>query len=387
MIRELIVTITLMVILAKLFESMFKKWDLNPIPGYIAAGLITKLITESYYVRSQLSSLAYVSLLFFMLYVGLKLEPKAGSEISYSISTSIAGVLAVYIFSLPILLFKNMDLITSFFIATVLANTSTEVVAVALDKKRVLDSHYWLVNASFIDDILVITTLSVATGLAASSNNQVSIALTSLGKAVIFLASSMTTVKLIVKHKPLIYNYMSRNYRIFVTVTIIVMLCTSSLAKLAGLPEILGAYVAGLLVAYGKTIHDPILKSRTALSRFVDEISILLASFFTPLYFSITSYSYEIAYPQPDLLLALMLPALLAKTIAIYPLVYVKTGEKTNSIALSFLMNSRGMLEIAALNILFDTGILNKQIYSTLLVCSLTTTILCPLVFSKIFKK
>lgn len=387
MMREFILIITFMVILAKLFESLFKKRDLNPIPGYIVAGLLVKYIAESNYVKSQLSGLAYISLIFFMLYIGLKLEPKVSLTSSSSISTSIAGVLAVYAFSIPILLYKNIDLFTAFLIATVLSNTSTEIVAVALDKKKVLDNYYWLVNASFLDDVLVILTLSVATSLASSGNNQVYTLAVSLTKTIIFITLSTAIAKIIIKRKPSIYRYVFRNYHTFLTTIIIVTLSTSSLAKIAGLPEMLGAYVAGLLISYSKTIHDPTLKSRTALSRFVDEINILLGSFFIPLYFSITSYSYEITYPRIDLFIALIVPAMLAKTIVLYPIIYVKTSEKTNSVALSFLMNSRGMLEIAVLNVLFDTGILDIQIYSTLLVCSLITTIVCPLLFSKIFKK
>lgn len=384
---DLIIIITLAVISSKLFELLLKKWNLSPIPGYVAAGLLTKLFAESPLVKNELRSLTYVSLLFFMLYIGLKSEPRTSFATNLAISISIIGVLAVYASTVLILLFRNVNLLTTLIVAIVLSNTSTEVVAVALDKKKALEKYYWLVNASFMDDVLVIATLSVATGFALSSGNKLVVTTVNIVKTILYLALTVLLIRVVSKHLPVFYTYISRNYYVFVSTTIVTLLCLSSLAKTAGLPEILGAYIAGLLIAYGKAIHDPILRSRTTLSRFVDEMSVLLDSFFTPIYFSITSYSYDITYPHIGLLLIMMIPLLISKTVALYPIIRIKTKERTNSFALSFLMNSRGMLEIAVLNILFDTGILDKQLYSTILLCSLITTVLCPLLFSKLYRE
>lgn len=387
MIADLILTISLAVILAKFSEYMLRKGDLSPIPGYVAAGLVTKLVADHPLVKSELRSLTYVSLLFFMFYVGLRSEPKTSFKTPVAISLSVIGVLAVYGSTIPILLLREIDLLTAFFIATVLSNTSTEVVAVALDRKRVLDKYYWLVNASFMDDVLVVATLSIAAGLALSNNDQIIVTLISSIKTISFILATVAMIRIIVRHKPVFYAYMSKNYHVFVSLSIIILLLLSSLARVAGLSEILGAYIAGLLISYGKAIHDPILRSRTTLSRLVDELSVLLDSFFIPLYFSITSYSYDITYPQLDLLALVTIPLLLSKTIALYPIIRIKTSERKKGFALSFLMNSRGMLEIAVLNILFDIGVLDKSLYSTILISSLLTTVVCPLAFSKIFKE
>lgn len=378
---SLISVLALLLALSILFDNVFRKTGLNPISGYVLAGFIVGLIVGENFDYTILDGLTYVSLLLFMLYVGLSVRTEETGLEPISIPIGLSGFAFTFIVTYATLITIGFDRSSSLLVSVLLSNTSTETVAATLDKRRVLFKYKWLVDTSFIDDIVTIVLTSILINVHAADGSLANIFLPVV-KISLFLTAIYVTLKAVSK-KTLFYRYISKNPVVFSTASIAFLFALAAVSKASSLTEIVGAYLAGLLISYGRRVHDPTLKTQVTVAKFIDELSVLLNSFFIPMFFAIVGLSFKFHTVSWSTLIALMIPIVVAKPLGTAPLIYRKVRSFRKAVKLGFLMNSRGALEIALLKYLIDRGVINEPFFSTIIVLTLISSITAPLMFIK----
>jgi len=107
--------------------------------------------------------------------------------------------------------------------------------------------------------------------------------------------------------------------------------------------------------------------------------------FLLPLYFAMsglqTDFTTLRAYPDVVILIAVCLIATLGKFIGAGVSAYFCKISKRESAVIAVLMNTRGLVELIVLNIGLKEGVLNKRIFSVMVImCLFTTFMTCPLI-------
>ncbi|MET1159597.1 MAG: cation:proton antiporter [Thermoprotei archaeon] len=379
--------IVLALIAAKLVEVPFRKVGLSPIPGYVIVGLIlgSSLLGIIKYPE-YLSSIAYLSLVLLMLYTGLTTEFRDVMDFFKEVVLiGFMGVFATFVIVYVALRLLGFSLLISIFVATALSNTATEAVAGVLARTR--DSRFKsiIIGASFFDDILAVYLITLLTSLSIGEYSLTGIVVFTL-KALAFIVVVFYISNLLARKYTRFYEYVSRDYFWFSSLTIVIAFALAFVARIVGLSELLGAYLAGILISRGREYHDPMLRTRVVLTNFTSAFIVFLDVIFLPLFFVYVGLSYTIVTIDITLYAILLLLALLGKFIGVYPYAIKVFGDKTKAIRAGLIMGARGSLDIALIRIGLDTGVIDTALYSTVLSVALTTAILVPIIYAKAYK-
>jgi nucleotide-binding universal stress UspA family protein len=154
---------------------------------------------------------------------------------------------------------------------------------------------------------------------------------------------------------------------------ILVLMFVMALATdLLGVHTILGAFVIGILVG-----QSPILTEHIQ-----EELRGLIIALFAPIFFAVAGLSIDLTVLKSFNLLALavglILIASFGKVIGCY--IGGRLGRLSNreATALAIGMNARGTTEVIVATIGLSMGVLNKDLFTLIVVMAVTTTIIMP---------
>ncbi|MEM2852863.1 MAG: cation:proton antiporter, partial [Ignisphaera sp.] len=142
-----------------------------------------------------------------------------------------------------------------------------------------------------------------------------------------------------------------------------------------GVNELLVAYTMGLVLNIVMIRGDALLRSDTIAMDLADSINKLLHWVFLPLLFVYVALSIEIKMVNMYVFLPLFIASTIGKLIGCSLPVYVKT-KRQDSITIGIIMMLRGSLENTLLSTLYLYSLIDKMLYSTSVVVSLTSTLL-----------
>jgi Kef-type K+ transport system membrane component KefB len=148
------------------------------------------------------------------------------------------------------------------------------------------------------------------------------------------------------------------------------------LSQALGLTFVIGAFYAGILVtpaSVGERAY------RTAKS----VLNVVCWGLFIPLFFAITGLQVNltvfVTVASLGTVLALFGVAAVAKISAGSIAAKVQGWEAPDALALGFMVNSRGAVEIAMAVILLGDGVLTSQLFTVVVAVGAATTILAPI--------
>ena len=146
------------------------------------------------------------------------------------------------------------------------------------------------------------------------------------------------------------------------------MLLSSWITEVIGIHALFGAFMAGVIIPDNE-------KFKRIMAEKIEDISMVLL---LPLFFVFTGLRTQIGLlNSPDLWLvaALVIAVAVASKFAGSAFAAKLTGESwKNSLLIGALMNTRGLIELVALNIGYDIGILSPEIFTILVLVALVTT-------------
>jgi Kef-type K+ transport system membrane component KefB len=148
----------------------------------------------------------------------------------------------------------------------------------------------------------------------------------------------------------------------------LIMLVAALLATAIGLAAIIGAFVAGLIVAE--------TEAREEVERDIKP----LAAVFTPFFFAVTGAQLDLSVLQdPSIaLLAVTLAVIGVATKALGGVIGARSIGRWGSIAVGFGMVPRGEVGIVVANLALLTGVVDASLFAAILVAVVLTTVVAP---------
>ncbi|CAF4568942.1 unnamed protein product [Rotaria socialis] len=342
-------------ILSKIFTKLLSFIHQPAVIGQIVAGIV---LGPSVIVSS-------LGLIFFMFYLGLKMNP---NEIRQGWQRTLPVALVSII--VPV----SIGCVTSLWLyAMVPPNVSKA--------SFILFVGVLTISVAAIEDIVVWVILAVATAF--SKGGPAIQGLYTLLLACAFILIMLVIVRPLLSLLYVYYLRRNDEYNIYFIVVCLLLLVIASLAtEVINIHAFFGAFIAGLVIPRHQqkgTIHE-FLAVR---------IELFIIEFFLPLYFTnsgLKTHLYMLSAGRAwYTLIAIVLIASLSKIIPVTLMAKLVTRKKESwsfALTVGILMNTRGIVQLAVLNIGVELGVLSPVIFAIFVVAAVIMTFATsPLVY------
>jgi Kef-type K+ transport system membrane component KefB len=386
--EQLFISVVIILVATRLLGEFTQRLRLPPLVGELAAGIIIgpyvlKLVTPD----ESLNVISDLGVFFLMLLAGLQMDPreirKAGLR---------GGILSIIAFSLPyvggfgIAALFGLGMLQSMFVGLLLSITAVPVSTIVLMQFGILETKVGntVITAAVINDIFSLVVLSIVLQLHGANGADVNIMETTINSVIkislfiggIFLVDVLFRKANVWFQRRGTYFFEKLHtkeaaFGILLTSTILV----SVIAQVViGLHFIIGTFFSGLIV------YKEIIRKEN-FERVYGIISAISFGFFAPIFFAVIGININMDSIANNLpfFIVLAIVAVVTKVGGGYIGSRLIKFSKDESLAIAFLMNGRGMVELVIASIGFSSGIIDSTIFSITVTIGWVTTILAPI--------
>jgi len=360
------------VLAAAVFGAVASKLGVPAVVGQVLAGiLIGPSVLSLVRPDEFLLSLAELGAVFLLFMVGLETRFRdllsVGKE---ALLVAVLGIAFPLALGFGFGLWQGQENVSALFVGTALVATSVGITAKVLQEMGVLDARFAqvILGAAVIDDILGLTLLAVVSGLGAGesmSAAQVGLILSlSVGFVALVLALGIPLIR---RFQPRLRNLsLSRMFN----VAIVVGLGVAALSTVAGLAPIIGAFLAGMVLA---EVKDEV--------EFESKVH-ALESFLAPVFFVVVGLQLDLGVlGDPVVIVAGLILTVLAVIGKVAGgLIGARSMGGRQSLLVGVGMVPRGEVGLIVASLGLAAGVIGKQVYAEVLLMVLLTTVLAPLV-------
>lgn len=386
--EQLFISVVIILVATRLLGEFSQRLRLPPLVGELAAGIIIgpyvlKLITPD----QSLNVISDLGVFFLMLLAGLQMDPreirKAGLR---------GAILSILAFSLPYLagfgvsaLF-GLGIVQSMFVGLLLSITAVPVSTIVLMQFGILETKVGntVITAAVINDIFSLVILSIVLQLHGANGAPVNVTETmvnSVIKILLFIGGIFLIDILFRKANvwfqrrgTYFFEKLHTKEAAFGILLISTILVSVVAQVVIGLHFIIGTFFSGLIV-YKEIIR------RENFERVYGIISAISFGFFAPIFFAVIGININMDSIANNLpfFIVLAVVAVVTKVGGGYIGSRLIKFSKDESLAIAFLMNGRGMVELVIASIGFTSGIIDATIFSITVTIGWATTILAPI--------
>lgn len=376
----------IILVVGEILGVISQKLKMPKVLGFLISGVVIGPSFLNIVQKSQpIEVIAQIGVIFLMFLAGLETDIeqfKTAGKSSFLIA--IGGIILPLALGAGATYLFTGNISESIFVGVILTATSVAITVQTLNELKSLNTKAGIniIGAAIIDDILGIIILSIAIMLIAPSSGGSGTAgiVLIIGKILIFLVISGLLLKFLPK---IIEKFMASGEKERKTETLIVLtagfaiLFSIFVEEKLGIAAITGAYVVGLVIAMTKERH-------TFFSRF-SNVSTYLVS---PVFFSSIGIAINLNILNGEVIVPIIIisiAAILSKIIGCGLCARLYGLEKRESLQIGVGMVSRGEVAIITATIGLNKGIITQQMYPTLLVIIIVTTIITPLLLKVVF--
>jgi transporter, CPA2 family (2.A.37) len=382
---ETIIGVGILLFAAKLMAELFLRLKLPIVLGELIAGMIVGPFAlgglqimdgkQLLQINDEIKILGEMGAIVILFMAGLEMTPKEflkGGKAAFVVGT--LGVVIPFFVGLAVFQLFGFDALQSMLIATALTATSIAISIQVLSEfgKLKTPEARLIIGAAIIDDILAIAVLSVVTSIAGSDGGvddiditQVTITILQvLGFFAIMLIVSVVVIPKIIT--PRIWKAKGSVEGIATAA----FFGAAALAGSIGLSPIVGAFAVGMALSTSK-VFDKI-------ENYVGKIGLI----FAPLFFSIIGAQVDLRAVDLNILVLSAVIVVVAVTTKLFgcglPAMYfLKSKQKGMRVGIG--MISRGEVGLIVAGVGITAGILTSEVYSTIIIMVVVTTIITPI--------
>lgn len=386
--EELFISVVIILVATRLLGEFSQRLRLPPLVGELAAGIIIgpyvlKLVTPD----ESLNVISDLGVFFLMLLAGLQMDPrqirKAGLR---------GGILSVIAFSLPyvggfgIAALFGLGMLQSMFVGLLLSITAVPVSTIVLMQFGILETKLGntVITAAVINDIFSLVVLSIVLQLHGANGAEVNIMETTINSVIkislfiggIFLVDILFRKANVwfQRRGTYFFEKLHTKEAAFGILLISTILVSVIAQVVIGLHFIIGTFFSGLIV------YKEIIRKEN-FERVYGIISAISFGFFAPIFFAVIGININMDSIANNLpfFIVLAIVAVITKVGGGYIGSRLIKFSKDESLAIAFLMNGRGMVELVIASIGFSSGIIDSTIFSITVTIGWVTTILAPI--------
>ncbi|KKB41650.1 cation:proton antiporter [Bacillus thermotolerans] len=386
-------SLVIVIVAAFLTPIILHRMKLNFIPVVIAEIIVGLVIGKSGFdIVSQdvwLETLSTLGFIFLMFLSGLEIDFTAFSNKKKETSRMLPGrkepnafMVATVVFTGILVLsfvlsyiFVLLGLIEDAFLMTLIISTiSLGVVVPTLKEAHLMKTVIGqiILLVAVIADLVTMILLAIFVSIRSEGGGNLWLLLVLFAAGVIlyFIAKRF-------KNKPLFETLSTGTVQIGTRAVFTLMIVLVALSEYVGAENILGAFLAGVLVSLLAPNHE--------LVRQLDSFGY---GFLIPIFFVMVGVELDIWSMLSDRNMLILIPLLM---IAFFiskalPMLYLRKWYDTKTVAASaFLLTSTLSLVIAAAKIAEQSGIITSQMSGLLILVAVITCLITPVIFKKLF--
>jgi Kef-type K+ transport system membrane component KefB len=368
--------------------------------GEVAAGLLlSPLLLAVVYPEPTRLLFAPFGILMLMLLSGLMTDFRSFAENKFpAFLTGAFGVVVTVGVVFYALMALGVPVLASLYLSVILSNTAIEVSAKVMMEKMPSAKVYTIVmGASFVDDILAVFLIGLVGSATLMGTVDAWELLMLSAKVLAFLFVTLVLIPPLFERVKLFNRLVTRKGReekIVFTFTILLAFSIALAAKLVGLHEVIGAYIAGLLVGKWGSQVGPLLRRRRVYLELLDDMVPSIKAVFTPIFFGYVGVMLGSILATTEITPSIALYTLVMFGAAIIgKLVGCGLGARLSglkgdeSVLVGVAMGGRGALEFVLISLGYQYGLLTEELFTAVVGATLLTVIFTPTAYSVVRRR
>jgi len=382
---EIIIGVGILLFTAKLMAELFLRLHLPIVLGELLAGMIIgPFALGSFFmldgkslltIGSEIRVLGEIGAIVILFIAGLEMTPREflrGGKASFIVGTF--GVVMPFFAGLVVFQMFGFDALQSMLIATALTATSIAISVQVLSEfgKLKTPEARLIIGAAVVDDILAIAVLSVVSSLATGDGGIEQLEITDvvitilkvLGFFAIMLIAAVIVMPKIVtprlwKAKGSIEGIVTASF-----------FGAAALAGSIGLSPIVGAFAVGMALSTSKAFEK------------IESYASRIGLIFAPLFFAIIGAQVDFRAINLEILMlsaVIIVIAVVTKYLGCGLPAWMLLKNKRQGMRVGIGMISRGEVGLIVAGVGISSGLLTSDVYSTIVIMVVVTTIITPI--------
>ncbi|MEY8589917.1 cation:proton antiporter [Butyricimonas hominis] len=401
----LLLQIIVILLTVRVFSYLFKYIGQPGVMGEIVAGIVLGPSLLGYFFPEfsanlfppesldNLNLLSQIGLVLFMFVIGLELDFSVlKNKLNETLVISHAGIVVPFFLGVVAAIWVYEDYASgqtaflpfALFIGICMSITAFPVLARIVQERNMTKTSVGMLSIASAanDDVTAWCLLAIVIALA-KAGTFVS-ALYTIGLTLIYIVFMFLVMRPFLRKIGETYAYSEVINKTFVGFIFLILVLSSAITEIIGIHALFGAFIAGVVMPTN-------IGFRKVMMEKVEDVSLV---FFLPLFFAFSGLHTEIGLINtPELwgVCLLFIVVAIAGKFGGCTLAARAVGENwKDSLIVGTLMNTRGLMQLVALNIGFEMGILTSEMFVVLLLMSLLTTFMATPMLSlveRIFSK
>ena len=385
----LLIQIMAVLLMVRLFGFLFKHIGQPGVIGEIVAGIVLGPSVLGYFFPdvfqalfppeslTNLELLSQVGLVLFMFVIGMELDFSVlKNKINETLVISHAGILVPFFLGIVASYWiyeeyaaaQTAFLPFALFIGISMSITAFPVLARIIQERNMTKTSLGTlaIASAANDDVTAWCLLAVVIAIAKAGT--FASALYAIGLTALYIIIMFMVVRPFLKKVGEVYANQEVINKTFVALILLILIISSTLTEIIGIHALFGAFMAGVVM-------PPSIGFRKVMMEKVEDIALV---FFLPLFFAFTGLRTEIGLINSPALWGvclLLITVAVAGKLGGCAVAARLVGESwKDSFTIGTLMNTRGLMELVALNIGYEMGVLPPSIFVILVIMALVTT-------------